>query len=339
MWIVSVLHYSVLSIGLLAILFFAVFLLRQLAPLRPVIPAANKLVIVTGAASGLGKAVCEELSSRGVRVWAVDVNSAVKNIGVAEKYSIVDVSSSESVANWERNELANGRVQVFALVNCAGIAQIRSGKHYGQILPSVEYDMKEELEPIMEVNMMGTFRITQAVAAFLERGGAIVNLGSIAGIIGGCSMGAYVASKHAVAGFTKCLDLELRPTLGIRSFNIQPGFVNTPMLAPLKEGHVANPVLEKRRLPSLENDPTLESARVFLTDSCSPEKTMEPAQVAKEIADCIFTPAEFVHRYHRIIDNRVNFWIYSFMNFLPWEWSHKTLIALGNLIAWSKTRK
>ncbi len=185
---------------------------------------ADKVVLVTGAASGMGAATAREFSAAGARVLVVDRNAELA-VQVASDISadpplIGDVSDSSFCQQAVATAVERyGRLDI--LVNAAGIIVRADG-------PGTT---DEQWQRIMNVNVNGVFYISRAaVAVMKEQGsGAIVNFGSIWGEVGAAGVMAYCASKGAVHQITRAMALD-HVKDGIRINAVCPGEVNTPML-------------------------------------------------------------------------------------------------------------
>ena len=193
----------------------------------------GKVVIVTGGAVGLGEAMARMMAREGAKVVVADVQDergeAVAKTLPNAMYQHLDVSREEE---WERVmqrvREAYGRVDV--VINNAGIAI--SGPPEEQTL--------EEWRRLMSINLDGVFLGTKhAIRAMKQnnpRGGSIINLSSIEGLVGDPNLGAYNASKGGVRIYTKSVALYCaRERLNIRVNSIHPGYIWTPMV----EAHLA----------------------------------------------------------------------------------------------------
>lgn len=187
----------------------------------------GKVAIVTGAARGMGAAHARRLIDEGARVMLTDVLDAdgeatAKALGPNARYLHHDVANE---AEWQRvvdaTEQAFGPVSV--LVNNAGIVM------HGPLESTTEADFRR----VIDINQLGVFFGMKSVIASMKRagGGAIVNISSAAGIIGGPMTIAYCASKFAVRGMTKSAAIELAP-LNIRVNSVHPGIIRTAMTTP-----------------------------------------------------------------------------------------------------------
>ncbi len=188
---------------------------------------AERHAVVTGASRGIGSTIAAALAARGARVSllgrdATNLSTVAGALGGSSRAAaiVADVTDSASV----RAAFAKAREQfgpVHILINNAG--QAASARFT---------DTDEALwNRIMAVNVNGTYLCTrQAVPDMLQAGfGRIVNIASIAGLRGGAYISAYVASKHAVIGFTRSLALELA-TKNITVNAVCPGYTDTDMV-------------------------------------------------------------------------------------------------------------
>ena len=187
--------------------------------------SSPKTVLITGASSGIGKSTAFYLGRRGYRVIATSRVLArldeVTSVAQAESLSIspfeLDVNQPSSVSAVVPQILEEvGTLD--SLVNNAG---------YG-LWGCLEDLSLDEVKAQFETNLFGVLRMCQAVLPHMRerRGGTIVNVGSVLGIIGNPTGGAYVASKFALHGLTKVLRMEVAQ-FGIRAVLIEPGLFRT----------------------------------------------------------------------------------------------------------------
>ena len=168
----------------------------------------SRSALVTGGASGMGRAVAERLHADGLRVVTLDLNPPAD--------LLCDVTDSSRVA-----AAVASAGQVDVLVNCAGVIGPRK--------PLLEVT-DEEWDLQFRVHAFGTFAMCRAVVpGMVERGwGRVVNIASLAGKQGTPMFGAYAAAKAAVIALTKTWGQELGPA-GVLMNAIAPGFIRTPM--------------------------------------------------------------------------------------------------------------
>ena len=190
----------------------------------------NTGVLITGAGSGIGRAASLAFAAEGAAIAAADLRleaaqataSAVEELGRTAVALQVDVTQPDSVrAMVERAVAGLGSLDV--LINSAGVREI---------VPFLELPAEEWLK-VIGTNLTGTFLCSQAVAQHLiaqNKGGKIINLSSVAGLMGVPNRAAYVASKHGVVGLTKEMGMELADK-NIQVNAIAPGVVETAMTA------------------------------------------------------------------------------------------------------------
>lgn len=197
-----------------------------------------RVVLITGASSGIGKACAVHLFQQGYRVYGTSRNAdAVSERSSREKGGSpllklipMDVNSEESV-NRAVEHIVNREGGLDVAVNCAG---------YG-LAGAAEDTPVEEAKAQVETNFFGMFRVCRAVLPIMrrQRGGYIVNISSIGGLIGIPFQSLYSASKFAVEGFTEALRAEVH-RFGIRVVMIEPGDFHTGFTAHRLKASEAN---------------------------------------------------------------------------------------------------
>ena len=185
----------------------------------------GKVVCITGAGSGIDLATAKVLASRGAKLALAEIKEATlekavseikaATLGVEVIGTVVDVSKHDSVDSWIAETVKHfGRLDGAA--NVAGV----EGKN-GVFADFV--DMKnEEWDFIISINLTGVMYCLRAELRVMEKGAAIVNVASIAGLMGRPGIGAYSASKHGVVGMTRGAAKEVGKR-GIRVNGIAPG--------------------------------------------------------------------------------------------------------------------
>ncbi len=176
------------------------------------------VALVTGAASGLGKATVEKLLAKGVTVYAADINAeALANLKGAHPLEL-DVTSKESIARALETINQNGHI-INLLINVAGILKA----------DALEAQDASDIEQQFAVNTFGPLQLIKAISPQMRSSGwgRIINVTSTNGFLVTPFMGAYSASKYALEALSDSLRLELKP-FGIEVVVIQPGAMKTP---------------------------------------------------------------------------------------------------------------
>ena len=193
----------------------------------------GKVAVVTGAARGIGRVIAEKLASRGADVaicdlkaeWLADTAAAVEALGRKALPLAVDVGDGEAV-----NACIAEVIKVFGkvdiMVNNAGITK-------DTLLVRMSDD---DWDAVLRVNLKGTFLFSRAVSKHMmkQRGGAIINIASVIGLIGNAGQCNYAASKAGVIALTKSTAKELA-SRGVRVNAIAPGFISSKMTEALSQ--------------------------------------------------------------------------------------------------------
>jgi NAD(P)-dependent dehydrogenase (short-subunit alcohol dehydrogenase family) len=235
-------------------------------------------VLITGCSSGFGLLAALEFARRGDRVVATmrDLSKAAKLKAAAEseklnvellRLDLLDQASIDTaIADAQRD------APIDVLVNNAGF-EVRS---------SIEDASEDEIRSQFETNVIGTLRVMRAVLPGMrERGsGVIINLSSVAGIVGVPFAGYYSASKHAIEAITEALHYEVRP-LGLRVALVEPGAFETAFGANIVRAKNFN-----ESSPYWQTSERFHAARGKLSN---PEARNEPQDVAKTIVEAAYT--------------------------------------------------
>lgn len=194
--------------------------------------------LVTGGASGLGRATAEMLLAGGAQVVLIDLPSSpgaevAEQMGDSAVFVPTDVTDGEAVAEAVHTAVALGDLRI--LVNCAGIGT--PGRVVGRKGPLP----LEQFATVINVNLVGTFNVMRLAAEAISKTdpvdgerGVIVNTASIAAFDGQIGQAAYSASKGGIVGMTLPLARDLADKL-IRVCTIAPGLFDTPLLAGLPD--------------------------------------------------------------------------------------------------------
>lgn len=189
----------------------------------------NQVIVITGAASGLGKAAAQLIAARGATVICLDLNPAglsdccsnIQSIsGVCDSYQL-DVSDQSAVFKVIA-DIQSKHKRIDALINCAG--------YPGPTTEFVEDIKWPDYEKVMAVNLYGAIWLTQAVLPIMksQKYGRIVQVASIAGKEGNPKMAPYNTSKSGLIGFVKGVAKEVA-TLGITVNALAPAVIKTPI--------------------------------------------------------------------------------------------------------------
>jgi NAD(P)-dependent dehydrogenase (short-subunit alcohol dehydrogenase family) len=219
----------------------------------------NKVVIVTGGASGLGLVTCQQLAKQGAKIVAFDLNEEAGQALVEELkgqaiFAKVDVTDAASVETGIAQAVeAFGTIHV--CINCAGVAP--GGKTVGRngALPL------EKFSQVININLIGTFNVLRLAAEQMAKNepgsdgerGVIINTASVAAFDGQMGQSAYAASKAGVVGMTLPIARDLAK-LGIRIMTIAPGIFDTPMMKGMTD-EVRDPLIEMVQNPKRFGEP------------------------------------------------------------------------------------
>lgn len=183
---------------------------------------SNKVALVTGAASGIGRAIATRLAADGATVVGVDRNAELlaEVAATIPRFEgvVADLFTERDFSRLLR-DVAERQGGLDLLVNNAGIIEYRTWKSFDD----------DHLARTFEVNVLAQIRLARsAVPALAASGGSIVNISSVEALQAEPRLAVYSASKGAVISFTKGLAVELAP-LGIRVNAVAPGCIHTPM--------------------------------------------------------------------------------------------------------------
>jgi NAD(P)-dependent dehydrogenase (short-subunit alcohol dehydrogenase family) len=197
-------------------------------------PFQDKVFLVTGAGSGIGRATAIKLSKLGATLALADINS--DSLGeillICEKgdhfTSAFDVGLT-GPCNAFIAAIIEKYSRLDHVFNCAGVNPTSL---------ATESITDAYWDKLINTNLKGLFNITRASIPYLESGASFVNVSSVAGLQATAGFAVYCASKYGIIGFSKCMALELGPK-GIRTNVVAPGFIDTPTNAGVVAGKEA----------------------------------------------------------------------------------------------------
>jgi len=206
----------------------------------------EKVTLITGISSGIGRATALIFAQEGAKVIGADVNQkeglevieAIKRAGGEAIFVRTDVSETDDVERLVKKALVYGKIDV--LFNNAGV----------ELVKKLKDTTEEEWDRIIKINLRSVFLCCRYVIPEMIKkgGGVIINNASVAGLVGSFST-AYSASKGAIIALTKNLALDLAPD-NIRVNCICPGAIETPMLHRVLEKQGDPDVVRKEKIKS-----------------------------------------------------------------------------------------
>lgn len=187
---------------------------------------ADKVIVITGGAGGMGESHARRFASEGAKVVITDINeekgqSIANDIGETALFIKHDVTNEDQWVNVvKQTEETFG--PIYGLVNNAGFLEGPA---------SIETQTLEMFKKVFEINAVSTFLGMKAVIPSMKKNtkGSIVNISSISGLMGVPNQAAYVSSKYAIRGMTKSAAQEVGKD-NIRVNSVHPGVVKTPMI-------------------------------------------------------------------------------------------------------------
>src|ERR671939_202305 len=231
---------------------------------------SGRSALVTGAASGIGRACAERLSRAGAAVTVLDLDGdAAREVaeGIGGEALQADLSDYEVLSGLE--------VDADIVVNNAGL----------QYVAAVEEFPPERFSMILRIMLEAPFRIVQkALPGMYERGwGRVINISSIHGMVASPYKSAYVSAKHGLEGFSKTVALE-GGAKGVTSNCICPAYVRTPL--------VENQISDQARSHGISEDEVVEE--IMLTEPAI-KRLLEPDEVADAVLYLCSPAAAFVN--------------------------------------------
>lgn len=230
----------------------------------------NKVVIVTGAARGIGEAIAVKLAEHGAHVafTYVSDSSAEKASALEKKLQGLGVKAKAWKSNAgnfaECETFVNDVVKEWGAVDvCVNNAGISKDNLLLRLTP-------EQWDEVMTVNLKSVYNMTKQVIRPMMKAkkGSIINMSSIVGVRGNAGQASYAASKAGIIGFTKSVALELG-SRNVRCNAIAPGFIETDMTHYLKDGEGAKAFLEKIPLGRFGKAEEIADTSLFLASDMS----------------------------------------------------------------------
>jgi NAD(P)-dependent dehydrogenase (short-subunit alcohol dehydrogenase family) len=218
----------------------------------------NQIVLVTGAASGIGRQVAIQAAQRGAYVIATDLNEA----GLVETQAAIpaaqiethrlDVSQAGDIAVFAERILPTLQNRRLVLVNNAGVAL-----YSGSFLET----SAEDFEWLISINMWGVIRMTRAFLPYMvtQNQGHVVNISSVFGLAGVAEQSAYCTAKFAVRGFTETLRMELFDT-NVKTTVVHPGGIKTNIANAARIGANLDEETRKKDVATFNNMLTITTA-------------------------------------------------------------------------------
>ena len=228
---------------------------------------SGKAALVTGAASGIGRAIAEDLASRGARVLLADIDEpALRGVAAPLRDAVAqraDVSSRDDCrALVERARRAWGGVDI--LVNNAGLQEVSP----------IEDFPEDRWEHLVRVMLIGAFLLTKYAIPdmYRKRWGRIVNISSLHGLVASPYKSAYVSAKHGLMGLTKTVALEAADK-GVTVNAVCPSYVRTPL--------VEKQIADQARVNKMSEEEVIE--KIMLAPAAI-KRLLEPSEVAAYVA-------------------------------------------------------
>lgn len=238
----------------------------------------GKVVIITGAAGGIGKAIASKLAKKQAKLVLVDLSEEAiqmvkEELQLSEANSLIvkaDVSKESDVKNYVDQTIEKfGRIDGF--VNNAGVEGPAK---------NIEDITEKDFDFVYGINVKGVFFGLKYVLPIMkeQKSGSIVNTSSVAGLIGSPNMMLYNSSKHAVMGMNKVAAIEAAP-FHVRVNTVNPGVINTRMMRQIEENVAPG---------------AAEAARTAYNDAVPMKRYGEPEEVANVVVFLLSDEASYV---------------------------------------------
>lgn len=282
--------FVVVAVLLLLVLF--VYYCIKMPILKRDIPSKGKAVLVTGAASGIGKSVCHKLLQEGSFVFACDMNlellqevygSLSRECVCIIKMDVTCIEDIESSFDTVSQEIKKGNTEgyihgsLFGLVNCAGVAPLTK--------TALVEKSDQEMEKMYAINVFGLARTTRVFYPLLrneqnKHSSCVINIASVCGLIAFPFFSHYSPTKMAVIAYSDSLRRELMNEGRVRVTCICPGFTNTPIITSCGDKGLEESKFKKEIL-------CLQTQHLDML--WDPKKMQQPDRVANMIVGSIFS--------------------------------------------------
>ncbi|KRB77668.1 short-chain dehydrogenase [Nocardioides sp. Root190] len=228
---------------------------------------AGRSAIVTGAGSGIGRAVAELLAANGAAVLVADIDETAAAT-VVEAITTAGGTAAAFVGDVGDPEVATAMVTAAEALAPLRIAVNNAGIG-GADAPIGEYPV-DSWRRVIDINLNAVFYGVRAQVAAIAAngGGAIVNMGSVLGSVGIAGSSAYVTSKHALVGLTKNAALE-HSGQGVRVTAVGPGFITTPLLEANLDAETQQALAEKHATGRLGTSEEVAALVAFLASDAA----------------------------------------------------------------------
>ena len=190
---------------------------------------AGKVAIITGAGSGIGRAAALLFAAEGAAVGVLDRDGAVAD----ETTQMVTSAGGRALSlTADVSKAAQVTAAAAAVAEAFGAIHVVYNNAGVDSKGSVAVAEEADWDRCFDVNVKGTYLMTQAALAHMGSGGSIINQGSVAGLVGVMNFAAYCAAKGAVVSLTRSMAVDLAAR-GVRANDICPGTVYTPLMEPM----------------------------------------------------------------------------------------------------------
>lgn len=230
----------------------------------------NKVVVVTGAARGIGEAIALRLAEHGAHIAFsyVSDSSAEKAASLEQKLKSLGVNAKGYKSN--ASDFAAAETFIADITKEFGTIDVcvnNAGVSKDNLLLRMTADQWDE---VMTVNLKSVYNVTKQVIRPMMKAkkGSIINMSSIIGVRGNAGQSSYAASKAGIIGFTKSIALELG-SRNIRCNAIAPGFIETDMTSYLQDGDASKKFLEKIPLGRFGKAEEIADTTLFLASDLS----------------------------------------------------------------------